>query len=244
MQFEAPLKFYRQKPRKVIWRAIVAREGTQLVAHMVLESVRDRPVARPSDSVQQRVQHFSGRVLLAPFAAYTESPVHTERTPVWNGQPTVEPEAIYRVYFHGPAFQVLEGAQVGAERVIGRLRRDLPPITGDGKRTLLLPHLIELCLQTAGVWEIGKTGTLALPTSIDRVVLYPPRACTGQQHTNGSVIYAEIEPKEQGDQLSFDARVVDERGVVYLKLYGYRTSRLPDPIDGDRIAPLRMALQG
>ena len=60
----------------------------------------------------------------------------------------------------------------------------------------------------------------------------------------GGAIYAEIIPKAQGDQASFDARVVDERGTVYLKLYGYRTSRLPDPIDGDRILPLRMALQG
>jgi hypothetical protein len=190
------------------------------------------------------MQHFTGRVLLAPSAMHDESPVHTERAPVWNGQPTVDPEAIYRVYFHGPAFQVLEGAQAGVERVVGRLRTDRPAITGDGKRTLLPPHLIELCLQTAGVWEIGKTGTLALPTAIDQVTFYSPGAGAGEQSANGSAIYAEIVPKEQGNQVSFDARVVDEQGTVYLELCGYRTSRLPDPIDDDRILPLRMALQG
>ena len=42
-------KFYRQQPRKVIWRAIVAREGA-LSPTPVRESVRDCPTARPSDS--------------------------------------------------------------------------------------------------------------------------------------------------------------------------------------------------
>ena len=38
------------------------------------------------------------------------------------------------------------------------------------------PRLIELCFQTAGIWELGTTGRMALPSHIDRVELFgsPP----------------------------------------------------------------------
>jgi hypothetical protein len=157
---------------------------------------------------------------------------HATDVPKWNAPPTVEPEAIYRVYFHGPAFQVLEGVQARDDRVIGRLCSDLPPITRRADQILAAPRLIELCLQTSGVWEIGKIGALALPTAIERVVIHT-------WHESGSPVYAEIEPKTDRDgALTFDARVVDGQGTVYLELQGYRTTRLPDPVDDELIAPL------
>jgi hypothetical protein len=148
----------------------------------------------------------------------------------------VEPEDIYRVYFHGPAFQVLEGVQRDGERVVGKLRTDLPPFTGDPKQTLTPPRLIELCLQTAGVWEIGKTGVLALPTAIDRVVLH-------QVEGNESAIYAQMEPKAApGGEVCFDGQVVDGKGNVYLEMHGYRTARLPTAVDASEVAPLKAAV--
>jgi NAD(P)-dependent dehydrogenase (short-subunit alcohol dehydrogenase family)/3-hydroxymyristoyl/3-hydroxydecanoyl-(acyl carrier protein) dehydratase len=238
VNFESPLKFYRQQPRKATWRAAIMPDTSMpdrsaLVAHVTLESTREIAATQ----TQQHAVHFSGRVHLVPRPKEAGGAPGTQ-PPAWNGKATVGPKDIYRVYFHGPAFQVLDGVQADDEQVVGRMRADLPPMTGEPKETIIPPLLIELCMQTAGVWEIGKTGTLALPTAIERVVIH---------HTqeNGSLLYAEMEPKAgPGDEVRFDGRVVDEQGQVYLELTGYRTARLPDPIDEEEAAPLRAVIEG
>ena len=106
---------------------------------------------------------------------------------------------------------------------------------------LTLPRLLELCLQTAGVWEIGKTGVLALPTAIDRVVVH--RAPENGALENGAALYAQMAPRPgSDDDLCFDGRVVDENGRVYLEMNGYRTARLPTTIDPEQVAPLKAAV--
>jgi hypothetical protein len=232
IDFEAPFKFYRNKPRKLTWRASVAPMAERLVAEVVLESVRELKTG-----IQQTC-HFSGRVVLVPVADSGVIEPPTVEAPHWNGSATLDPEAIYRVYFHGPAFQVLEGVQSDGKRVVGKFRLDLPPMTGQPKETLVAPLLIELCLQTAGVWEIGKTGVLALPTAIDQVVVH-------KTPQDGAIVYAEIEPQQiEGDQLGFDARVIDAEGNLYIELRGYRTARLPASIDDEHVAPLRATIEG
>jgi hypothetical protein len=104
--------------------------------------------------------------------------------------------------------------------VLGKLRKNLPPSTSDG-RFLNVPILVELCFQTAGIWETGSTGVLALPQSIESLRLY-------EQEVNGVTIYAEVTPVNDIDgSLHFDARVVDEKGNLYLDLKNYRASPLP-----------------
>jgi NAD(P)-dependent dehydrogenase (short-subunit alcohol dehydrogenase family) len=235
VDFHAPLKFYRQESRVATWRAVVRPEPEGLVADVSLESTR----RIAATGAEQHALHFTGRVHLVRLpegeaATVAEGP--TSPPPSWNGSATVGPEDIYRVYFHGPAFQVLEGVERDGDRVVGKLCMDLPPFTGAPKQTLTPPRLIELCLQTAGVWEIGKTGVLALPTAIDRVVLH-------QVQENGSALYAQMEPKAAPDgEVCFDGQVVDENGKVYLEMHGYRTARLPTAVDAKEVEPLKAAV--
>jgi len=95
------------------------------------------------------------------------------------------------------------------------------------------PVLVELCMQTAGIWEAGTTGALALPSSIGELRLY-------RITPNGQPIYAAVTPVQdpQGN-LVFNARVVDAKGRVYLELDNYRTSRLPYSVDEKLLMPLR-----
>jgi 3-oxoacyl-(acyl-carrier-protein) synthase/NAD(P)-dependent dehydrogenase (short-subunit alcohol dehydrogenase family)/acyl carrier protein len=143
VQFHAPLKFYRSGARPLTWHARVVPDGKDLRAEVALESSRELK----GGNVQQ-TRHFSGRVRLAPQAE-GKGP-STAEAPKWNGAETLSPEAIYRVYFHGPAFQVLGGVQSDGVRVVGRFSQDLPPMTDQERETLVAPLLIELCLQTAG----------------------------------------------------------------------------------------------
>ena len=77
-------------------------------------------------------------------------------------------EPIYRIYFHGPAYQVLEGVHLEDGRAIGSMVHGLPP-NGDpaNAASLMAPRLIELCFQTAGILEVARDQRLALPTAYD-----------------------------------------------------------------------------
>jgi hypothetical protein len=236
VNFTAPLKYYRGQARTAAWRAVVSPEAGGLVADVTLESTREIAAT----GAQQHATHFFGRVHLVPQAEEQAEPP-TAGPLTWNGNAenagaVVEPADIYQVYFHGPAFQVLGGVQRQGESVVGKLAADLPAFTGAPRTMLTLPRLLELCLQTAGVWEIGKTGVLALPTAIERVVVH-------KMPDNGETLYAQMAARPgTDDELAFDGRVVDEKGQVYLELSGYRTARLPAPIDADQVAPLKAAV--
>jgi hypothetical protein len=235
VDFTAPLKYYRQQPRTATWRAVVAPEPGGLVAEVTLESTR----GIAATGAQQHATHFVGRVHLVPQPE-EQAAAPTVEPPAWSGDAgagsAVEPADIYRVYFHGPAFQVLDGVQRDGDAIVGKLNVDLPAFTGAPVEMLTVPRLLELCLQTAGVWEIGKTGVLALPTAIDRVVVH-------LKPENGETLYAQMEPRPGSDEtLAFDGRVVDEQGKVYLEMSGYRTARLPTSIDPEQVAPLKAAV--
>jgi hypothetical protein len=109
----------------------------------------------------------------------------------------------------------------------------LPLDTTDaGHGSLVGPRLIELCFQTAGVWEIGKTGQLALPTAVDRVIVRNPSSA-------GGPLVAEVTANQSGDTLSFGARVRDGEGNVHVELEGYRTSRMPNTLPEEEAGPFR-----
>ncbi len=82
----------------------------------------------------------------------------------------IEAADIYRLYFHGPAYQVMERAWWDGHRIVGLMAKGLPANHMPSELpTLMAPRLIELCFQTAGVWEMGAQGRMGLPQHIDRV---------------------------------------------------------------------------
>ena len=83
----------------------------------------------------------------------------------------IAPPDVYRLYFHGPAYQVVGEAWAGRRRGCraaspSTCRADQEPASAP---TLLGPRLEELCFQVAGLWEAGREGRLALPAHVDRL---------------------------------------------------------------------------
>jgi NAD(P)-dependent dehydrogenase (short-subunit alcohol dehydrogenase family)/uncharacterized ubiquitin-like protein YukD len=225
VHFLAPFKFYRGQKRVVTWKANVYRQEDGLVARVILESSVSRFGRDP-----ETMLHFTGRVYLTadpqPISAEAETRPH------WNGSRTLDAEDIYKLYFHGPAFQVLEGVQRKGDLVLGKLRENLPAITAQEHGLATAPLLVELCLQTAGVWEIGTTGSLALPSRIGSLKLYHVEAPSDQ-------LFAEVKPlNSQDGALVFDARVIDQAGKVYLELENYSTQSLPYTMENHLLAPV------
>ena len=116
------------------------------------------------------INHFTGKVHLVPFSQPRKS--ETSQPPHWNGAYTIQAEDIYKLYFHGPSFQVLAGVQKDGEVVLGKLNKLIPPLTENKDLMLSVPVLVELCFQTAGIWEIGMDGQLSLPKSIGSLRLF------------------------------------------------------------------------
>jgi hypothetical protein len=94
------------------------------------------------------------------------------------------------------------------------------------------PRLIELCFQTAGLWELGTDGRMGLPTHVDRVTAFSRDGGEGP-------LFAVVVRREDG---GVDAEVVDERDHVRVRLEGYRTIELPGGVEDDVLAPIRAAM--
>jgi hypothetical protein len=133
----------------------------------------------------------------------------------------IEAGDIYQFFFHGPAYQVLERAGVSADQVIAQKRDPLPPNSEPAAaRTLMAPRLVELCFQAAALWSMEVKKAMAFPLGVDSVVVYQQEEDAGDQN-----LFAILSPGSGGE--SFDARVVDESGRVYVELRGYRTVSRP-----------------
>jgi NAD(P)-dependent dehydrogenase (short-subunit alcohol dehydrogenase family) len=226
VEFLAPCKFYRGEPRTVAITAAFRRDGDQLVAECRL--VGSRRLANQAEP--QVTTHFTGKVRLAraPFPDDTTGPV----PPSPNGKGATA-EAIYDVYFHGPAFRVLERAWRGEQGPVGLFAQGLPADHAPSERPeLVSPRVIELFFQTAGIWEIGRHGRFGLPQHVDRIVLH--EALDAPQGR----VEAIVEPRDTG----FDGRVIDGAGTVLVEVSGYRTIELPGGVDPEQRTPLADAM--
>jgi hypothetical protein len=225
VDFLAPVKFYRDEPRTLQVSAQYMIDGDDVVAECRL--VGERRLANQDEP--QRTTHFTGRVRLAAERP-TVDPIGTPEP----GERSTSADDIYRIYFHGPAYQVLDTAWRTDGLVAGVLRGDLPAAQfPDSAATTTAPRLTELCFQTAGVWEIGTTGRMALPLHIDRLLTIAATEPDGRA-------YAVVDPGDNG----FTATVVDDAGSPLLRLEGYRTIPLPGTLDDGLVAPLRDAMEG
>jgi hypothetical protein len=225
VEFLAPCKFYRGEPRTLTVTATYRPDGDRVVADCRL--VGSRSLANQPEP--QVTTHFSGRVHLAraPLADEVTAPA-----PSPDGKGTTA-DAIYGVYFHGPAYQVLERAWRGDQGPVGLFATGLPDDHVPPERPeVASPRLIELFFQTAGIWEIGRHGRFGLPQRVGQIVLHPALDAPAGR------VEAVVEPGDDG----FDGRVVDEAGSVLVEVRGYRTVELPGGVDPERQAPLAEAM--
>jgi len=97
----------------------------------------------------------------------------------------------------------------------------------------MAPRLIELCFQTAGVWELSTRDRYALPSSVGRVrAIEPPW---------GAILTATV--TANGDGSEFDAEVVGQDGTVYVILEGYRTVELPGAAEAQDLSAFKAAME-
>ncbi|HTR65196.1 MAG TPA: polyketide synthase dehydratase domain-containing protein, partial [Terriglobales bacterium] len=226
VNFLAPFKFYKNELRTLTVESVIRPQGENLIGDCRLLGRR----TLPNQSEPQVTTHFTARVRLTQQApAGVAGPAFG--TPAGN---VVEAADIYRLYFHGPAYQVLERAWWDGNRIVGLMAKGLPDNHYPSElAAIVAPRLIELCFQTSGVWEMGIQDRMGLPQHIDRVsLLRLPDAETR--------LYAAVTPNPS--QGNFDAEVLDTKGNCYVKLCGYRTVAVPNAMDAGRVKALHAAM--
>ena len=127
---------------------------------------------------------------------------------------------IYKAFFHGPAYQVIERAAVNGRSAAALMARDLPPNTLPAHvASLMAPRRVELCFQAVALWSLKATGNLALPQASSASPSIARRRRPGAPSLR-------LFGKRAQDGV-FDAQVVDEDGRVYVDLQGFRTVARP-----------------
>jgi NAD(P)-dependent dehydrogenase (short-subunit alcohol dehydrogenase family) len=222
VNFLSPVKFYRNEPRTLTLEAIVHSQSDILIAECRLVGRR----TLPNQTEPQVTTHFTGRVRL------------TSRQLKGVSRPGPNPPRgakitsadVYRIYFHGPAYQVVEQAWWDGGRMIGLMAKSLPGNHHPPSLpTIMSPRLIELCFQSAGLWELAVQSQLGLPQHVEEVcVLRSPELAVGP-------LYAVVTPKPS----QFDVEVMDANGNVYVQLKGYRTVALPKGVDANALKALQ-----
>ncbi|MBP6802786.1 MAG: SDR family NAD(P)-dependent oxidoreductase [Chloroflexi bacterium] len=216
-EFSSPFKFYRLEAQTLWLTAVLTpARGGSLIAHTELWSRRDLGKAG-----QQEKRHFTANVRLTPTPLGKPD---LSLTPPPANEMDITAEAIYNIYFHGPAYQVLERVKVAGSQAIGLMTADLPPNTQPAEAAALMaPRLIELVFQTAGVWQIRTHGEMALPAAIHSVTTFrQPEAAHGRR------LYAVVKALDNG--AAYDAQVVDEKGNLYVIVSAYQTVALPGKV--------------
>ncbi len=225
VDFHAPLKFYRDEPRTLEVVALVHPDGADLVAECRIEAERQLP----GSDTPTRTTHFTGRVRLS-----RTGPEPARVDPPARAGDEAGAEDVYRMYFHGPAYQVVSTSWRVGDAAAAELAGDLPANHAPADQpTQAAPRLVELCFQAAGLWEAGREGRLALPTHVGRAVIHD-----GAADTSTGPVYAVARPSTDG----FDCVVTDAEGAVLVSLEGYRTVALPQDLPEDQQAPLRAVM--
>jgi acyl transferase domain-containing protein len=229
MDFLAPVKFYRDEPRTLTLSAVVSPAEGGLVADCALRASR---VIKGEDAPRVTT-HFTGRVRLSADGQAEAASQHDE-TPTKHAAVTASHDDIYRAFFHGPAYQVLQEAWRSDGCAVAKVAGALPAEnTPQDVHTAYEPRLAEACFQTAGLWEIGLAGRFALPAHADRItLLHRPAA--------GEDLFVVAHPAKGG----FDCAVVDTGGDVVVRVEGYQTAPVPGTLAGDVQRPIHDAMSG
>ncbi|MDF1565977.1 MAG: SDR family oxidoreductase [Deltaproteobacteria bacterium] len=224
VSFEAPLKYFRGEARTMLVQARPFRVRDEIHLQVALSSSQALVGGRTQEKV-----HFSARVVLVSDREHLPEPEALPRPK--DADAALDREAIYRVFFHGPAYQVLSKIERSNGGLRGVFQDELPAGTSRGGEGLFLPRLVEFGFQSAGVWEIGATGQLGLPSKLERVTVWP-------QAARGALL-AEVASAGSAEAPAFDIVVRDTEGRVHAKLEGYRTSQLPGALAEEELAPFR-----
>ncbi|MDM7995676.1 MAG: SDR family NAD(P)-dependent oxidoreductase [Acidobacteriota bacterium] len=229
VRFGNPFKFYRNQPRTVTVQANFYADSDAILAECRLLGSR----TLHGQSEPEITTHFTGRVRLVT----TRPSIPKEKLVPAAGDGTkVTGDQIYKIFFHGPAYQVIDGAWKNGDQIIGQFAQNLPPNHDPAELPVLAsPRFLEMCFQSASLKGLVFQSQLGLPDSFREF-----RILAAPDKDPNAILFAVVTSDTDN---GYDVKIVDGKGNVYLVLQGYRTMNLPDPVPADLLEPLKKGLK-
>ena len=211
-------------------------DGTEAVA-CVLGS-------RGADKAWQ--QHFAASFRWESGAADVPlwAEVHSARSAQSAASVPVSAASIYGLFFHGPAFRVINSAVLVDGMMCSEYQTALPGLfDGQNPETKWQPNngpscagpqQLELCLQTAGLLDIATTARMMIPHHIDRIDWHVGER--GHHIDTLRAVARRCPPKLAN---SFDMVLGHPTEPTWALVHGYACTPLPFASDGAAIEHLR-----
>lgn len=198
---------YGKKPNRI--SNVVAGEDCLIPAPRELSVV----LQRQADHVHARLSDGEIPVFSCDISFDKQETPAQATCPAGCGSATAE--TIYRCFFHGPAFQVVEKAVLFGDTMITHFHEAVPPLA-DASRSEALPvRAMEFCLQSAGLLDIALRQYLSVPLSIGQVLLYETEDLSG--------LWAQAQISGPGS----DVHAWNGKGQPVLSVLDYRTKPMP-----------------
>jgi hypothetical protein len=227
VSFLNPFKFYRGQPRTLTIQAGFSLDKEDIIAKCRLLGAR----TLHGQSEPEITTYFTGSVRLI---AKPTSTANEKEAPPMDAGAKIDSSHVYRLYFHGPAYRVITSAWRAGAEVVGLFANDLPPNHEPAELPLAVsPRFVELCFQTASLAGLAFHSRLGLPYAFREL-----RILASPETVPQAAFYSVVVPNPDG---TYDAKMLDEKGNLYLILRGYRTMDLPDPVPEDLLEPLQHA---
>lgn len=130
----------------------------------------------------------------------------------------VTKQEIYKKYFHGPSFQVLEGVlDITENTVLAKYRKPEEKLFTDGdKKLIAYPLLVEAAFQACGYRDLSVDNRMNLPDSIGQYIVHGKGKAPESLYLYGVYKGLSIEGKS-----IYDAYVFDEDMNLWIELSDY-----------------------
>jgi hypothetical protein len=125
---------------------------------------------------------------------------------------------IYKIYFHGPSFQVLDGIiESNRDFVIGVFKKPSKRLTKTGDfRYIFHPMIIEAVFQTCGWRDLDIDNRMTLPHSIGEVKIIDNNEDPDKLYT-----YSVFKGFNEFGRSVYDGYAFDDEGRIWVELKNY-----------------------
>ncbi|MFA7007781.1 MAG: SDR family NAD(P)-dependent oxidoreductase [Elusimicrobiales bacterium] len=209
LHFTVPIKLLRGRPVDALVRANAARCGYDL--RIESDFVNAKGVKLGSTKT-----HFSARYEPGPVKGGWEGLEKPElpKHPRYK----ITSEEIYKIYFHGPSFRVLDGIlSIDKNSVLGVFKKPAAALWRVKTPALLFhPMVLEALFQTCGWRDIHFDRKMMLPDAVGAAIVYDNNPDPDRLYTYGVYKGTTEDGKTRYDAYAFDSEL---RPVAELKDY-------------------------
>ncbi|MFH1619540.1 MAG: SDR family NAD(P)-dependent oxidoreductase, partial [bacterium] len=209
VSFSLPVKLLRNKPVEARIKAVWKGDAADIKIESDFINPSGLKMGKPRT-------HFTARTVAAGDPAPLWNVMKKPQTPVLKY--SIGRETIYKAYFHGPSFRVLDGiVSIDPKNVTAIYKKPAAPLWNDPcKKPVFHPMLIEAAFQTCGYNDLHFAKRMSLPDAIGRVLVY-----RNQEDADMLFIHSSFKGRDNAGKSVYDAFVFDETGRLWVELNDY-----------------------